>query len=116
MILSSEKKQSVGLNKKGREGFEKGESLEKEYSLSFHQKGIPLLISPLVLRSRGGGQVDLGRIEKRKGEWWIQLIEMKSGPFIAHRQRYRLKKSAIFLGHLFGYPIEQKYEMLEERR
>jgi hypothetical protein len=93
----------------------RGEEWEREFSLKFHQLGLPLLVSPLVLRSRGAGQIDLARLEKRKGQWWIKMVETKTHPLISSLQRRRLRKSAQFLSALFGYPVDQVYHIKLKR-
>lgn len=89
--------------------YKKGELIEKDFSLEFHRQGIPLLISSLVLRSRGAGQVDLGRLEKKMGQCWIHLLEIKAGQNVSLRQKNRLKKSGQFLGCLLGFQVKFSY-------
>lgn len=79
----------------------KGQREELIYSLKVHnQSGVPLLISPLLLRELGAGQIDLAILE-RKGDWRIILYEIKSSGFIDHLQHKRLKKAAHLLSKVF---------------
>ena len=69
---------------------------------------MPLLISPLILRERGLGQIDLARFTK-KSEMIIELMEIKSsmlGASAMRGQRGRIRDSAMFLGNIFGKPIK----------
>lgn len=70
-----------------------GKKHEANFSKNFHQKGIPLLVSPLVLRSKNMGQVDMARILDNQ----IEVAEVKSGGHISVSQQSRLLKSAEFL-------------------
>jgi len=86
----------------------KGNLLEQKLSVEFHQNSIPLLISPLLLRSRGLGQVDLARFKKNT-EMIIELCEVKSsktGEFAMRGQHLRLRKTGVFLGIIFGLKIK----------
>ena len=87
--------------------------LEKELLCSkrFHEQGIPLLLSSQLLRSWGLGQVDLARLLRRKGEWLIELNEVKDGGILSQQQRKRLKKTSIFVGLLFNCPVVLSYNM-----
>lgn len=59
---------------------------------------MPLLISPLILRERGAGQVDLSVFSKNE----IILYEIKSSGFLAKGQYQRLRKAASFLSAAFS--------------
>lgn len=85
-----------------------GTNLEKKISQEFHQEGIPLLVSPLVLRSRKLGQIDLSRLVKKKEAWRIEVVEVKSS-FVGavqmgRYQKFRLSSAQKFLSSVFGYP------------
>lgn len=58
---------------------------------------MPLLISSLILRERGAGQVDLAVFNKSE----IILYEIKNSGFIGANQYQRLKKAASFLSFIF---------------
>jgi hypothetical protein len=83
--------------------------IKKELMCSekFHQEGIPLLVSPLLLRERSLGQIDLARIKKDKMGWIIEIGEVKSsqlGTEVSARwQRARLMGAQKFLSALFGH-------------
>lgn len=84
-----------------------GQKLEEEKSLLFHREGVPLLVSPALLRSRGLGQIDLARM-KKKNSWVIEIGEVKSSDVgvevFLRGQRMRLFQSLRFLSSIFGAP------------
>ena len=82
----------------------KGEDLELKYSTMVHTEGVPLLLSPLVLRSYNLGQVDLAVIKDVCGEKLIVCYEIKKYMGITKRQIRRVKRSATFLSHLINLP------------
>ncbi len=90
---------------------------ELKFSLCFHQEGVPLLVSPLLLRSRGLGQIDLGRFIKTGQDWEIELAEVKSSHLgkevMSLKQKQRLRASGNFLGSLFGAFV--RFVELQER-
>jgi len=93
----------------------KGDLLEKDISLEFHHEGVPFLVSSLVLRENGCGQVDLCRVIKRKGgEKVIEVLEVKSSRGPSGYQYRRLRQSAEFLSLILGYPALVK-EYVRER-
>ena len=76
-------------------------------SQTFHLEGIPLLVSPTLLRERFMGQIDLSRLKKDREGWLIEIAEVKSSS-IGHEnflrgQRARLFESANFLSGIFGH-------------
>lgn len=82
--------------------------LELEISKEFHSEGIPLLVSPKLLRARFMGQLDVVRLKKnRSGEWIIEAGEVKSSDTGAEAllrgQRHRLLSAINFLSGIFGY-------------
>jgi hypothetical protein len=90
--------------------------LRKEIKISkvFHQKGIPVLVSPLLLRQRSLGQVDLVRLTKIHQAWRLEVLEVKMSPpqevFKKKNQFSRLQKSAHFLAQLFKAEVSLKIE------
>lgn len=86
---------------------QRGLSVEINFSKQFHLKGVPLLVSPLVLRSRGMGQVDLARIGKEYAEWIVEIAEVKTSLVGQHclmrSQKSRLLASQRFLTGIFGH-------------
>ena len=81
---------------------EVGESLVSD---RFHKQGVPLLVSPVFLRQRGCGQIDVARfINKGVGQWHLEVAEVKCGEreeVLPHRQKQRLRKSVSLLSSLF---------------
>jgi hypothetical protein len=82
--------------------------IEKEMFVSntFHSVGIPLLVSPNLLRQRGLGQIDLARLVKTPTSWQLDVVEVKSSilksPFKNKKQYQRLNHSTHFLALIFG--------------
>lgn len=80
---------------------------EKKFSREFHQEGIPLLVSPALLRSRDLGQIDLARIKKDREGWILEIGEVKSSMVgeeqMERFQKRRLFSSQRFLAGLFGH-------------
>lgn len=85
----------------------KGLELEREFSREFHQEGIPLLVSPSLLRSRNLGQVDLSRLKKDREGWVIEVGEVKSSQVgeeqMLRFQRQRIFSAQNFLSAIFGH-------------
>ena len=80
---------------------------EIELSLTFHATGIPLLVSPALLRLRNLGQIDLARLKKDQQGWMVEIGEVKSS-VIGEEQMERFQKKRLystqhFLAGLFGY-------------
>lgn len=98
--------QSIAKPSKGLRNLS-GVELEKKYSKDFHAKGVPLLISPALLRERNLGQIDLARITKQKNGFFLEIGEVKSSligcEVYEFRQRQRLLKAQQFLSSLFGF-------------
>jgi len=76
-------------------------------SLTFHSRGIPLLVSPSLLRLRNLGQIDLARLIKDGEGWVVELAEVKSSRVglesMERSQKRRLSSSQQFLAALFGH-------------
>jgi hypothetical protein len=89
---------------------------EIHFSVSFHSQGIPLLVSPTLLRSRNLGQIDLARFMKSQKSWVLELGEVKSSALgleqMGRSQKKRLLNSLHFLGGLFGH--EAKLSVLKK--
>ena len=82
---------------KGLKSISKGELFERQVSLYYHQKYLPVLISSLLLRSYGCGQVDLSYLKFKN----LYLCELKSGrSILTGEQRKRLHKSQELLSQL----------------
>lgn len=82
---------------------EKGLAFEGHVSHSFHDSGVPLLVSPLVLRQRSLGQLDLC-VFKKDG---LFVAECKYGDgLLSFGQRKRLVASCHLLINLFDCPVQ----------
>ncbi len=76
----------------------KGDILESDFSLSLHRKGVPALVSPLVLRSLHLGQIDVAYLERTpKKTWVLKIIESKSSTAPSVSQMKRLRKTQDYL-------------------
>jgi len=84
----------------------KGDIWEKEVSKHYHQKFVPVLISPEFLRSFGAGQIDVCVFDKLLNIFTI--YECKSGGFINNSQKSRLKKSATLISSIFNRSVTLK--------
>lgn len=75
--------------------------------MSFHQQGIPLLVSAKLLRERGLGQIDLARVEKKEQRFLIHVGEVKSSRMgeaaLLKTQRRRILNSLQFLCQTLGH-------------
>lgn len=84
-----------------------GLQTELKLSIEFHQKGVPLLVSSSLLRSRSLGQIDLARITYDREGWVIEVGEVKSSQMgieqMERSQKRRLYSSQRFLSGLFGH-------------
>ena len=75
----------------------RGELFEQQASLFYHQKNLPVLISPWLLRSYGCGQIDLSYLKSNR----LYLCELKSGrSVLTSEQRKRLHRSQELLASL----------------
>ena len=75
---------------------------EKTLSSWVHEYYLPVLISPLFLRCRNIGQIDLSFIYKKK----VYLIEAKRNQSQLKFQQFcRLKEATQLLGMLFDFEI-----------
>jgi hypothetical protein len=84
-----------------------GLKLELDYSIEFHQSGVPLLVSATLLRARNLGQIDLARISVDREGWVIEIGEVKSSSIgleqMERAQKRRLFSSQHFLSGIFGH-------------
>ena len=89
-------------------GSSSGLRLELSHSRDFHSQGLPLLISPDLLRKRELGQLDLVRM-KKKDSWVIEIAEVKSSAVgeeeFLRGQRKRVLSAGNFLCGIFGAPV-----------
>lgn len=76
----------------------KGDILESDFSKSMHCKGVPALVSPMVLRSLNLGQIDIAYLERtNKKTWVLKIIESKSSLYPSVTQMKRLRKTQDYL-------------------
>ena len=88
----------------------KGDILESSKSQFFHQKGVPTLVSSLLLRSQNLGQIDIAYLEKKANKSWVlRIIESKSSMYPSHIQMMRLRKTQDYLSKVLD--MESKLEV-----
>jgi hypothetical protein len=87
----------------------KGEKFEQEYSLIAHQRFLPVLVSSLLLRSIGAGQVDVAGLDRKNKTWVLRLFEVKSKVAPTILQWRRLQKTQDYLSKMLE--IESKLEV-----
>ena len=78
-----------------------GNDSESAFTKTFHQSGMPVLLSSLVLRARGCGQVDCAKLEFKGQHKILKLQEVKTNQWVSRTQRARLNRSAEFLAKIF---------------
>lgn len=83
---------------------------EKKCSRFWHTRHLAILVSSLVLRSRGLGQIDL--CFKERGV--LVVVEVKSYRGISPRQWSRLKKSCQWLGALLNRDVVFRVDHLKK--
>lgn len=84
----------------------KGLDFERRFSRTFHRRGCALLVSPLILRELGLGQIDAARLIQDR----VELCELKLYGELSSRQRQRLMRSANYLGELLEREVVLKLE------
>lgn len=76
-------------------------------SIEFHEVGIPLLVSSVLLRLRDLGQIDLARLKKDQLDWVLEIAEVKSSEMgklqMEKNQKIRLMHTQKFLSSLLGH-------------
>ncbi len=72
----------------------KGDALEGSWSLKVHANSLPLLVSSLILREYGCGQIDVSCILNDT----VYCFEVKSSGYVSRKQLSRLRKSSELLG------------------
>lgn len=81
------------------------ESLQTKH---FHSLGTPVLVSSLILRSKGLGQIDVAYIQKTF-HWKLKIIEIKTKTVPSRKQWLRLLGAQDFLGKVLE--MESKLEV-----
>ncbi len=79
----------------------KGDSWELKVSEKLHDQGLPLLISPLLLRSKNCGQIDLAYFKENT----CVVVETKNKPIISRNQKNRLTRALSLLALIFKKKI-----------
>jgi hypothetical protein len=75
-----------------------GLDYETQIVARWHEQHTPVLISPMLLRRLGAGQIDLAVMDENK----ITLGEVKkSRAFLSKAQKQRLQRSQEFLAYVF---------------
>ena len=88
----------------------KGDLLESDYSEYFHQKGVPALISSMLLRSQNLGQIDIAYLKKNlQKKWILTIIETKFSQYPSRQQMMRLRRTQDYLSRILD--VESKLEV-----
>ncbi len=77
---------------------------EAKLSRHFHQRGVPVLISPQFLRSRDCGQVDIAVLLKNNTQHYFKVIEAKSSISASRSQLARLYRSVDLICKILNVP------------
>lgn len=93
----------------------KGEFLESRYSIYYHFRNTPFLISPLLLRSLDLGQIDLAYLKKEKNHQQIFLIEVKNSLYPSHQQMKRLQKTQEYLSQVLNIETKLAVKFCKKR-
>ena len=80
--------------------------LEREFSIRAHRQFMPILISPLLLRRIGLGQIDISYFVPRGPKRGVYLVEVKSSLRLSSKQKLRLKKAQSYLATIFNCPVQ----------
>lgn len=82
---------------KGSKNIFKGQESEKLFSAFIHQKYTPLLVSSLILREQGAGQIDLCVLTAKE----VIIFEIKTSGHLSRGQYQRLKDASTLMSALF---------------
>lgn len=89
---------------------QKGDIAEARASREFHQRGVPALVSSLLLRAQNLGQIDIAYLQRTaKKTWVLKIIETKSSIYPGHSQLFRLLKTQDYLSRVLE--MESKLEV-----
>jgi hypothetical protein len=88
----------------------KGDMLESRVSEELHKKGVPALISSVVLRSLNLGQIDVAYLElNQQKKWVLKIIETKFSLYPSKMQMLRLLRTQDYLSRVLE--VESKLEV-----
>jgi hypothetical protein len=87
----------------------KGDKFEKNLSKTIHNSHLPVLISPLTLRSVNAGQIDVSGLLKINKSWVLFLFEAKTSKYPSPHQWRRLLIAQDYLSRVLE--IETKLEV-----
>ena len=93
----------------------KGDRLEKDFSVSLlKQKYHPVLISPLVLRSKNAGQIDAAGLQRINHQWVLTLFELKYSQFPGRYQYLRLLRSQDYLSKILEMSVKLEVKFCQK--
>ena len=82
----------------------RGKKREQLVSKDFHQRGLGVLVAPIVLRSRGMGQCDLVRFLPLTR--CVEVLEIKGGEsWVSYSQSRRLREAGNYIGKILGASV-----------
>lgn len=83
----------------------KGLAFECQQSLQIHSRGVPILLSSLVLREFGCGQIDVALLERDQ----VKLYELKMNGHLSSQQWRRLQRTASLVAQYFERSVEIEF-------
>lgn len=83
----------------------RGLDFECQQSRQIHSRGIPILLSSLVLREFGCGQIDVALLERGH----IKLFELKLCGHLSLSQRKRIQRTASLVSQYFEMSVEIQF-------
>ncbi len=88
-----------------------GDKQEAAETKRYHEMGKPFLVSSMLLRSNGLGQVDVAYLQKNKSNshWLVKIVEVKTKTAPSRQQWQRLLKTQDFLAKVLE--MESKLEV-----
>ena len=95
---------SIGKPSAASGNISRGKKREQLVSKVFHQRGLGVLVAPIVLRSRGMGQCDLVRFLPLTR--CVEVLEIKGEEsWVSHSQSRRLRQAGTFIGKILGASV-----------
>ncbi|MCB9093743.1 MAG: hypothetical protein H6621_01635 [Halobacteriovoraceae bacterium] len=89
--------------------WEKGLEYEKQCSVTIHSLGIPVLISPVVLRKRGAGQIDLAIYQSENQKIIVYEVKHEDAWGLSRGQYKRLKKSVDWIAQILQVQVGLRF-------
>jgi hypothetical protein len=91
-----------------------GEEFELNFSKEEVGSKIPVLVSPLLLRSFNLGQIDIAFLSKNKSEFILEVYELKTSKLPSLSQLRRLKKTCNYLAQILEIEISFRVRLCQK--